>query len=486
MTVRDDISVIQQLSPRVVEIAQPSTEIVMQDYVDTLRIEEERFQSMGFNKLINASGKEDLGGGVLVGITVSEQNAQLAFEPNTTPAHIGSVTTPSGPPNAVGRVQFSDSSANWITADVQPGSMVVNFTDNSIADVVRVIDSDTLECRTPANGTDNEFDLADVIHVFNIRQCTTSGGNLVAVDENDTAIRAILPTAFTQVILQTSSSATIQELTEIRYATYQNAVWYDSTTSNTGTAYPNGTPLAPLNNIPDVVTLADALGFRDINVLGDLTLDTGDNIPGKRVIGEDPEITTVTINTGADVTGSQFLECNVTGVLDGDSVIRDCKITPPLTFVEGTLLRCLLEQGTISLNGSTDVNILDCWSGVAGLATPIIDYNGSGRDLILRNYAGGVEIQNKNGADNVSVDLTSGQITLDSTVTAGTFRVGGTGKLTDNSSGTTVDDSALINNDNIARAVWSALVASYQVAGSFGQLVGRKLLTVAKFFALRT
>jgi hypothetical protein len=99
MATRNDIIVEQRLSPRVAEVRQPSDEVVMQDYVDTLRIEEERFQSMGFERLIDASGKQDLGGGVLVGITVEENNVQLAFEPNTTPAHIGSVTTPSGPPN---------------------------------------------------------------------------------------------------------------------------------------------------------------------------------------------------------------------------------------------------------------------------------------------------------------------------------------------------------------------------------------------------
>jgi hypothetical protein len=122
---------------------------------------------------------------------------------------------------------------------------------------------------------------------------------------------------------------------------------------------------------------------------------------------------------------------------------------------------------------------------VAGLATPIIDYGNSGRNLIMRNWAGGIEVINKNGADDVSIDLTAGQVKLAASVTAGTFRISGTGNLTNNSTGTTVDDSGLMNNTNTAKAVWNALVASYTVAGSFGQLVGRKLLTVAKFFALR-
>lgn len=85
----------------------------------------------------------------------------------------------------------------------------------------------------------------------------------------------------------------------------------------------------------------------------------------------------------------------------------------------------------------------------------------------------------------MSIDLLSGQIVLDSTVTAGIFRVAGVGRLIDNSSGTTVNKDGLINNQSIAEAVWNALVSAYTVAGSFGQLVGRKLLTVSKFFALK-
>ena len=40
--------------------------------------------------------------------------------------------------------------------------------------------------------------------------------------------------------------------------------------------------------------------------------------------------------------------------------------------------------------------------------------------------------------------------------------------------------------DAQADAVWDALIASYTASGSFGEFIGRRLLTVAKFFALRT
>lgn len=101
----------------------------MQDLVDTLRVIEEVTRAMPEPKLLNAAGKEPLGGGVSVGITASLQNALLAFEARGGPSFV---------------------------------------------------------------------------------QCFVSGGNLVAFDEFDVVLTTpIQTTAFTQVILTSSSSATL-------------------------------------------------------------------------------------------------------------------------------------------------------------------------------------------------------------------------------------------------------------------------------------
>ena len=486
MAIRDDITVVQDVTPRYAEIAAPSTEIVMQDYVDTLRTLEDDFENMSFPELIQASGKEDLGGGTLVAITVEEQNLQLAFQSRRTPAvDTGTVTTASGPPSILDRIRFSDSAADFVAAAIQPGSYIVNWTDRNVSEVLRVISATELELRTPSLGTDNEYDLNDEYSVWNITQVRTSGGNLVAVDEADLPLPAILPTWGTQVILTTSSSATIQELQEIRYSVYQNAAWYQQGSGNSGTDYPNGTPIQPVDNFQDAKAIADLLGLPDIRIVGDAQLLAGDDVAGFRIVGTDPALTTVEILSSADVTASQFLNCTVTGVLDGDSVIRDCVIQPPLTFVEGTLTSCVIESGTITLSGTADVNLLDCYSGVAGLGTPVIDYNGAGRNLILRNYSGGIEIENKTGADEVSIDLVSGQVILDASVTAGTFRIAGNGRLVDNSTGTTINTDGLVSTQETAAAVWNSLINDYTNNGTFGEFIARRLLTVAKFFALR-
>jgi len=213
MATRTDVTVEFETDPRIAEVADPSTAITVQDTVDTLRKQEDQFtKGLPHPKLIDAAGKESLGGGVQVGITASLQNTQLAFEPRTTPAESGTVTTGSGTPlqSALGlTIDFVDNTADFVTANVAPGSLVINFTDRSIADVLRVDSATQLTTRILQNGVTNTYQVNDIYQVFNVVQCNIDGGNLVAVDEDDLEISPVLPTAFTQVVRSASSSATL-------------------------------------------------------------------------------------------------------------------------------------------------------------------------------------------------------------------------------------------------------------------------------------
>jgi len=209
MTTRTDIVVDFKRSPRIAEIAVGSVEIIMQDYVDTIRPIESSFTAMSHPYLLNAEGKAVLGGGKLTGITNTEQDLKLAFNPDTTPAETGTVTTGSSPPTPTGEISFTDTAALFETNGVARGSMVVNFTDQSIADVIEVLSETSLTTKTLVNGIGNTFDVLDVYHVFNITQVTATGGNLVGVDSVGDPANAVLPTAFTQVINESDVSAAL-------------------------------------------------------------------------------------------------------------------------------------------------------------------------------------------------------------------------------------------------------------------------------------
>lgn len=85
MTIRTDVSVAWGESPRVITVAAPSTEITVQDLVDTCRYNEELLQNLDNPHLIDAAGKEFLGGTTYVGITATLQNAVVAFEARSGP-----------------------------------------------------------------------------------------------------------------------------------------------------------------------------------------------------------------------------------------------------------------------------------------------------------------------------------------------------------------------------------------------------------------
>lgn len=85
MTVRYDVTVDWAASPRIITVADTSASITIQDLVDTVRYLEEILADLSFDHLLSAGGKESLGDAAYVGITVTLQNAKLAFAARPAP-----------------------------------------------------------------------------------------------------------------------------------------------------------------------------------------------------------------------------------------------------------------------------------------------------------------------------------------------------------------------------------------------------------------
>lgn len=460
MAFRADIQVNWSLSPRIITVDSPSTEVVMQDLHDTLRTLEAQLDALDDSSIISSAGKEELGGSVSVGITTTLQNAQLRFEPRLAHLEDGSVTTP----DAAGRVLI-DSTALFLSNGVARGDLIHNETDGSHSTVLSVDSEIQLTCYGLVGGVDDQFDSSDVYNISDVVQCNVSGGNLVAVDDVGDPLDPIFPSFGTQVVRTSSSSATLQELEAIQYASYQNAVWLDITGSNSGTEYPMGTHENPVNNLADAVTIANDRGFTTLQVLESMTLDGGTVLDDFTICGHSITGTLITIASAASCVDCIIKNCTIDGVLDGGTTLDHC-IVLDLNYVNGLVHHALL-QGTIVLGGSAMARILDSHSDVPGVTTPTIDCGGSGQKLSVRNYNGGIKLANKSGSESVSIDLNSGQIILDSTVTAGTIVCRGVGKLTDNSVGATVVNELLFV-PYIASAVWDEELAAHQAADSTG------------------
>jgi hypothetical protein len=258
---------------------------------------------------------------------------------------------------------------------------------------------------------------------------------------------------------------------EIQYASFDGSVSINVLTGVSGIVYPAGTVEQPVNNISDAVSIAEERGFKKLFIIGDITFGVGDNLNNYVVMGESPIKSVITIDAGAFVTGTEFLNADIIGTLDGNNTIKNCKIRN-LEYVEGYIQECLLETGTIVLGGSNRCDFLNCWSGPPG-STPIVDMGGSGRDLGIRAYSGAIKIINKTGADDKAVvDLISGHIVLDSTVTAGEVTVRGVGTL--ENYGTATIDDALLSQSCIANSVWNESFTEHvTVSGSTAEIIGQ-------------
>jgi hypothetical protein len=344
---------------------------MMQDLLDTLRSEESDPANVDNDAIVDAAGKEDLGGGVRVGLTVTLLNAKVAFEARSGPAYT---------------------------------------------------------------------------------QCNVSGGNLVAKDTGGSTISPIEPTAFTQVVLANSSSATLQEQTALQYASFNGGVSVDFTSPWSGTAFPIGTPQQPVNNWADAYEIAADRGFYTVFVIGSATLGTGDSFDNFQFQGESKTRSVLTIEDGASVESCNFYDMFIQGYLDGNSTLIDCRVGD-LYYVQGCIDRCVLNGSQIELLGNAI--FLDSFSGNPADGTPEIDLGGSGKSLILKNYNGKIKLKNKSGTEESEIDLNSGTVELDDTVTNGTITVRGVGEVQANGATATLNIDNLVNPTTVKDSVYA-------------------------------
>ena len=245
---------------------------------------------------------------------------------------------------------------------------------------------------------------------------------------------------------QTVSSlvdSTVSQLSEIEYSLYGGGVSIDEingTTDLVNLAGSIGNPVKLEKDANDIVT--DVKLPKKVFIRGNLSLsDATVSWENFEFVGESPLKTQITIDTLAIVSNCEFYDASVTGILDGNSHIERSVISN-LFFVDGYIYNCAIGPATITLGTSTISNMFECYSTVPGALTPIVDMNGTGI-LALRGYKGGILLKNYNGVGEHSIDLSSGQIKLDNTITSGTFIVRGTGKLID------------VNGNQISTGTWN-------------------------------
>ncbi len=279
--------------------------------------------------------------------------------------------------------------------------------------------------------------LARVVEIINGYTVTFEDGQY-AVNLKGANTNLADVTNVNQVSVRSSNSAGLQDLSTLLASAYSGEIVVDVINGQSGTETPIGTRSTPVNNFTDAKTLALRLGINRIVLTKSTIIGGVDFSAGFVFQGDNAVAVTATLDTTADFSNCEFRNLTVTGILDSNTVIRECSVYD-ISYFNGFLWQCAI-SGTITLSPNTQGSIAECFSNVAGggpSQTPTLNMGGNG-SLALRGYNGGLRISNYSGGGAVSVDFTSGRLIIDPSVTDGSLYVRGDCTVDDQSTGTAV------------------------------------------------
>ena len=282
-----------------------------------------------------------------------------------------------------------------------------------------------------------------------------------------------------QVSIRSANSAGLlnENQVDVEFLSYFNdSVWVDEGTSNTGTDHPVGTTRAPVNNFADAQVIADARGLYNITIRDDSTVDSTTHNRIK-FWGRSPRTSTLTVTSGATLSACEFELLLLTGDLGNNGSSYYITVAfKNVSGIFGHLEGCVLREGTNTINTFVMLNKCAAVSAInPGTDIPILDCNGNGR-IAARSLDGEIIIQNKTSGNDCSLHLEGAVVTLTSTITAGTWRFHGTGTVIDNSGGTAVIDTTdLVSPQSVASAVGERTVESTYTADQVMKIMAAAL-----------
>lgn len=204
--------------------------------------------------------------------------------------------------------------------------------------------------------------------------------------------------------ISTSAGRRLRQLQESA-GVYGGFIWIDTTANGTAgtTDYENGTSDNPVDNIDDANTLAGSVGISRFQVAPGSSIQFVAGQTNEMFFGRE---WTLDLNNQA-ITGTYIEGASVSGTGTGANPhFALCEFGA--TTLAGCRLGWCRFTDTITMSAASDYYFHDCYSGVAGAGTPVIDFGGgvANSNLSLRRYSGGINIANKdaNGTDQMSLE----------------------------------------------------------------------------------
>lgn len=313
--------------------------------------------------------------------------------------------------------------------------------------------------------------------IYKIKNMTTGSEIVFGLSEgmfiiDDTCVGGLIEvTGIGEVVNSSSLSPKIDNLVrgeEIQIASFNNGITIDEISGSDSIIYPAGTVNDPVKTLLNVSSIARERGFKYIYVVNDLTLSGIPNgiLNGYKFVGCGYKNTRIYVDN-VQLINCQFKDCLLTGSFyDNSSITVNNCIINDISNITIDAIDCYL-SGSIELNNTIPSNFYTCVDGIPGNDTPIILVNDC-NSLGFWKYSGGITLKNIISNTNISMNLSSGRVILDSTCVTGSVIVRGVGSLENNSIGTYINSNGLIDNNTISSYVWDSQLSNYTDTGSAG------------------
>ena len=234
---------------------------------------------------------------------------------------------------------------------------------------------------------------------------------------------------------------------------FQGKVTIDTTIGEPGTHFPIGTTIEPSNNLVDAKIIASVNNLRSYGFDG-VHLVT-ENHTNWLFEGRGPVSSTLVLLGAANVSGSSFRSCSLTGDFASPTTlldIRDCGLENASNF-SGIVADTGI-GGNISFGSNVEEvsRFIEC---TVGTTEPIIDL-ASINKIIFTTWEGAITFINGHANTEVVFDCLSGNITIDSSCTDGLYQIRGIGTITNNALGSNVNITAeLLDSVNLNKTLFA-------------------------------
>lgn len=296
--------------------------------------------------------------------------------------------------------------------------------------------------------------LARVVEFINDYTITFEDGqyavNLVGANTNLADVVNV-----NQVSVRSSNSAGLVNLEEIKIQSFQDArVWINTNIGLAGTTFSRGTPANTVDNPTDARVIADANTLERFHLNGTITLPNGEEFAGSDWLGHSIVSSKIILNN-VSVNGAYFNNLEIEGQCNGYVDIENCKVQNITNFA-GIMQDCSVEDISVSSTNTQLITIINCRSHNADMTQ--LDMNSSNCHVMVKDYFGGLQIDNFDQGNNISIDMSSGKVHITSSCTSGTIIVRGIAELIDESGpGCTVVTSGLTNLKALTKNQFIAL-----------------------------